>query len=464
MQMILQRTALVFLVAVTTTAAHAQCHPAPHSNLGCEFYAITLPNSLVDQSSFNFGVRALNPSSSVTANLQISGGSLVTPLIVPVSPGVAIDQALPWVTLLSSATDTSLVTGAAYHLVSDMPVSVLQLNPDANSAQSSDATLLMPVQNSGTSFFANTWPEWDFFGTDLPAQVGIVATQATTTVQVTAQNLQSGAGLTSTGGSVVMDAGDVLILSSTLTPSVDISGTQISSSAPVVVFAAHAGTFVPSNTGYGDHLEDLLQPTSEIGEDYLLLRPSDPSGGNGAKEYVKLTGTIDNTNLIFDPTPGGAPTSLNAGVSYAFEATADVHIAADHPIVVSQFMEGSSAFVGNINNLGDPSQLTSIPSNRGALAIDFIAPSAFASIYAQVIAPTGAVVTIDSSPVSGWQAIGSSGYSGANVLLCCTDVHHASATQPMTLSVYAYPSSSSTSFWYAAGWGPSDDIFGDGFE
>lgn len=459
------RAALIFaLMAAAPISSHAACHPAPHSNLGCDFYAVTLPNAFADKSTYAFSVRALNPSPSTAANLQISGGGLVGTDSHLLAAGAAAEYVLPWVSAVSDATGTVLVAGAAYHLLSDLPVSVVQFNANAGAAQSNDATLLMPVQNAGTSFRANAWPEWSFNGQNQPSQVGIVATAASTTVQITGQNLQPGAGLTSTGGSVPMNAGDVLLLSSALTADADISGMQIAATAPVVVFSAHAGTYVPSTFFAGDHLEDAQPALSELGQDYLLVRPSDPTGGNGARQYLQVMGTVDGTMVTFDPLPAGAPGTLNAGQSALVETTSDVHASADHPIAITQYMESASAFAGNANYLGDPSQLTSIPTNYGALTMDFLAPSALAPIFAQVIAPTGAQVLIDGAPASGWQAIGSSGYSGANVPLCCSDTHHAEASQPFTLSVYAYPSAGTTSFWYAGGLGPSDDIFGDGFD
>lgn len=449
------------LLALASASAHAACHPAPHSNVGCEFYAVTLPNS-INQTSFAFSVRALNPSTTTAANLQISGGGLALPQSNPIAAGAVVDLTLPWVSTVSNSTGTVLVAGAAYHLVSDLPLSVVQFNADSGVSSSNDATLLLPVQNAGVSFRVNVWPEWSFSNTDEPAQVGVVATAASTTVQISGANLQTGAGLTASGGSAQMNAGDVLLLSSIASSSVDISGLQISADAPIVVYSAHPITYIPSDVGYGDHLEDSQPPLTELGQDYLLVRPADPSGGNGAKQYIKLLGTVDNTTLTFDPAVAGAPASLNAGQANAFEVLVDVHVHASQPIAVSQFMEGSQQF--GAGNAGDPSQLTSIPSNRGALAVDFIAPAALAPNFAQVIAPTGAAVSIDGTDVTGWNGIGASGYSGANVALSSTDAHHATGDQPFTLSVYSYPADNQTSFWYAGGIGPSDDIFGDGLD
>ena len=462
--------AAISIAIPLSAGAAGPCHVAPHSNVGCEFYAVTLPNAFLDQSAFPFAVRALNARAGVTAHLQISGGGLVGSQSHDVSSGTASDLQLPWVSALSNSQSTVLLAGAAYHLVADSPLSVWQFNSDstgtpASPSASNDATLLMPVQTAGTSFRVATWPEFQIAGNDYPAQVAIIGTVNATSVQISAAGgIQAGAGLTATGGSAQLNAGDVLLVSSALTAAADFSGAQITSNSPVVVLTAHAGTFVPSTDGFGDHLEDALPPTSELGQDYMLVRPSDPSSGSAAKQMIKLVGTVDNTNVTYDPAVAGAPGMLSAGQSVVFEAGNDVHVHADQKFFAAQFMEGSQTFSGNTNNAGDPSQLTSIPSNRGALVVNFVAPTSFAPVFAQVIGPTGAGVQVDGVAVTAWNSIGSSGYSAANVSLCCTDFHSATSNQPITVSVYAYPASFGTSYWYAAGVGPSDDIFGDSFD
>jgi hypothetical protein len=68
----------VFVAAIGILAtpllalAAGPCHVAPPSNIGCEFYAVTLPNAFVDQTTFPFGIRVLNAVPGVTANLRRS--------------------------------------------------------------------------------------------------------------------------------------------------------------------------------------------------------------------------------------------------------------------------------------------------------------------------------------------------------------------------------------------------------
>ena len=456
--------ALLFLTPATSLAA-GSCYSAPHSNIGCEFYAVTLPNILVDQSTFPFGVNLLNPSSSTAVDVTVTGGGLMSPQMLHLAAGGNLTTTLPWVASLSTSTATQIVSGGGYHIVSTGPISALQLNPATvlsgfSQSSSNDASLLLPVRSAGTSFRTVAWPTW--VAASSPGQLAVVATVASTNVTVTASgSIEPGAGLTANGGMVTLDAGDVLLVSSALASSASLSGALIASSAPVIVWSAHAGTQVPIGVAYADHLEDPLPPISALGTDYFIVRPSNPSGAStGAVQYVTIVASSDNTTMTYDP-PVAAPLTLAVGASATFQATVDFHLVSSAPVLVGQFMEGGTTpgFGGN----GDPSELIAIPTNQAQRTVTFYAPALFSPIFAQVIAPTGTALTIDGTAVTGWTAIGNSGYSASNYALCCVDVHQATGNQPFTLSVYAYPPGS-TSYWYAGASGIGDDIFADGFQ
>jgi len=70
--------ALFALGAGEAPASGADCTPLPQSNAGCEFYAVTLPNTQLDQIAFSFGVDLLN-AGNASVQVAIDGGGLVTP-------------------------------------------------------------------------------------------------------------------------------------------------------------------------------------------------------------------------------------------------------------------------------------------------------------------------------------------------------------------------------------------------
>jgi len=467
---------LPWLFAATTGSLHAAlpagCTPLLNSNIGCDFYAVTLPNVFLDESTFSFGVDLLN-TGNASVDATVTGAGLGSAQMFSVAAGSSTTKQLPWLPSLATTTATTKLVGAAYHITTSAPVAALQLNPTnyatvSSYSYSNDASLLLPVQSAGVAYRVVAWPTWNGGGTQYPGQVAVVATVAGTTVQVgAAGTIEAGAGLGANGGSVVLDQGDILLISSALDAPMDgngsdLSGTLITSSAPVLVWTSHIGTFIPAGVAYADHVEEILPPVSALGSDYFVVRPGNPSGSmSGAANYVKVVGTVDGTAIQTDPGVAGAPSNLQAGQVATFEATVDFHLQSSHPVVVGVFMEGGGtpAFGG----VGDPSESIVIPTSQARRAVDFLASTALTPEFAQLVAPTGASISVDGSPVSGWTAIGaSSGYSAANVALCCTDVHHANGNRPFLLSVYSYPMY--TSYWYPGSLGLGDGIFADGFQ
>jgi len=448
----------------------AGCHPQLHSNIGCNFYAVTLPNPIASQGEqinsveYAFAVGLQNVSPSVASSVTISGGALSAPQTVQLAAGTSQTVVLPKVDTLWQSPMTQVVTQAAYHITATNPISVVQYNTIAPASGSNDASLLVPIENAGTSFRALVWPTANLGGSLYPGQLGIVATRSGTNVQIQASSavFETGAGLAATGGTVSLNAGDVLLLASVETQGSDSSGTLITSDAPILVWSSHSGAQVPAGTAAADYLEELLPPLAALGNDYFVVRPSNPTGaGSGGEQYVKLIGVVDGTNLVFEPSIGGAPSTLQAGQIVTLTATQDFHVQSDNPILLGEFMVSAEVF-GFDPTDGDPSETFAIPTAQAQTNVTFYAPQVLAPNFAQVIAPSGAAVTVDSTLVTGWTAIGNSGYSVANYSLCCTDAHQANGDQPFLLSVYSYPPNY-TSYWYPAALGISDDIFADGF-
>lgn len=466
----------LLLIPLTLVAESAGVHAAsaclsqPNSNVGCEFYAVSLPNWFVDQTTFHFGVAMLNTSGSPVV-ATITGGGLFSPEIVALPSGAGVTSQLPWVPAISTSLSTVKVVGGAYHIALTGPASAIQLNSiepqiSLSLSSSNDASLLLAVQSAGRSYRAVVAPTWGSGGSSYPGNIAVVATVAGTIVQVVAPGtIQPGAGLSASGGTVSLDQGDVLLIASALDASSlaygsDLSGTQITSNSPVLVWTSHAFANVPAGVGYADHLEESLPPISALSNDYFIVRAGVPSADTGSKISVKIVGVIDGTSLSYNPTIVGAPSSIDAGNSVTFEASTDFHLQSSNRVAVAVFMQGGLKFVsGN----GDPSQSIPIPTNQRKMSIDFIALTNLAPIFAQLVAPSNSTILVDSNVVSGWTVIGDSGYSTTHVTLCCTDSHHASGDQPFTLSVHAYPAGS-TSYWYPGGLGIDDDLFHDGFE
>src|SRR5512146_3470788 len=72
----------------------ASCIPPPNSNIGCEFYAVSLPNPLTDQTTFHFGVAMLNPGAA-PVDVTVTGGALGSPDMFSLPAGSSVTTQLP---------------------------------------------------------------------------------------------------------------------------------------------------------------------------------------------------------------------------------------------------------------------------------------------------------------------------------------------------------------------------------
>jgi hypothetical protein len=450
-------------------ACTGACAGLASSYIGCEYYAASMANDQLDQTTFGFYVVVVNQGTS-SATLTITGGGLTSADTVVVPAGSVQNVGLPWVTALSKSQATTIATGGAYHLKSTLPISAYQFNSfdyqlGGTQSYTNDASLLLPVSTLTANYYVAAWPSW-YDGANFAGTIAIVGTAPSTTVTVTppATAFQAGAGLTASGGTVTLNAGDVLQIGTALDATsgkygTDPSGTRVTASAPVEVFGGSDCSAIPSGVLACDHLEEVQIPLEELGMDYLVTLPDNTNGS--PQEVVKIVGTVDGTTLTYDPPTGyvTAPaTSLDAGGVTSFRTLQSFHVMATSPIVVAQYMESGGKFMTS-DTAGDPSMSMAVPTTQFLDSYGFVAPPNWIQTWVNVIAPTGASVTVTDFPsnqtVSSGTAIGGSGYYLAWVEVCdggltgCTGYHTASSSSPFGLQVYSY--GSYTSLMYSAG-------------
>jgi hypothetical protein len=458
------------------------CADIGQSYIGCEYYAVTTANSLLDQGNFSFYVAIAN-TGTTPATVNIQGGALASPLNLTIPPGGIQEQELAWVPALScgatacdavhtevpelegldpttSPPATAIVTAGAYHIRSTQPVTVYQFNardyavtPTNEVSQlmsvgaypteysyTNDASILIPTNALTGNYYVAGFYEWYW-----PAFIDIVGTQAGTTVTLSTNTTiltGSVAGLSGTGGKVTLNAGDVLQVLTGGTGGAsyggDLSGSKITASAPVEVFGGHDCTDNPAATPACDHLEQINFPLETLGNDYLVAVPyndNELSAPAHGRQYVKIIGTVNGTTLSYDGI-SGEPATVNAGGVVNFEATTNFHVKASQPIEIGQYMESQQAFdtacqENESDTCGDPSESLAVATAQFRTSYPFTAPPNYEENWVNVIAPTGTTVTVTDWNSSGTaivhtvttgSAIGSgSGYYVANVSLCANN-------------------------------------------
>lgn len=449
------------------------CANVGTSYIGCEYYAVTMENSLLDQTTFVYSVSLSNTSTTKAANVTITGPSYSNTATIPA--GGISQFVLPWVSSLSNGNaSTQIVAGGAYHIKSTEPVAAYQFSPrdytlNGTYSYTNDASLLLPVNAMTQTYYVVAGATWDVY----TGTVAVIATQNGTKVTYGApggNTIVAGGGLGTGGGtSSTLNAGDVLQISAAANGSTtafgsDQTGALLTSTAPVEVFGGVDCTNMPAAVQYCDHIEEVVLPVETLRSDYLVVRPQNDYATS--RQFVKIVGTQAGTTLTYDPAVAGAPTSLGAGQASFFETTVDFHVKSSKPIIIGQFMEGQNNFgstcfnsFDNTLNCGDPAESIAVATAQFRTSYQFIAPNTYNENYVSIIAPNGSTVTVDGNAYSSGNPIGSSsGYWALPVKLCgggaavCSSsngVHSASANVPFGIEVYGY--GAYTSYMYPGG-------------
>jgi hypothetical protein len=459
----------------TTGQCDGDCANVGSSYIGCEYYAITMSNSALDQTTF-YASLSLSNTSANTASISIIGPN-ATNVTDTIAAGALKEYHLPWVHPLScsstcngvtvSTPTTALVAGGAYHIRTTEPVTAYQFNArdyqiGAEYSYTNDASLLIPVNAMTGNYRVVAGATWYFSpgAHQYPGNVDIVGTVNGTQVTYTAPSgntVQAGGGLATTGGTVTLNQGDVLQIAATGNGTAsafgsDQTGALVSATQPVEVFGGTDCTYMPAATPACDHIEEINFPLETLRSDYLVTLPNNTNGT--PQQYIKIVGTVAGTTLTYDPAVAGAPATLGAGQMSFFKTTQNFHVMASQPVFVGQFMESENNFAMS-DTAGDPALSAAVATAQFRASYQFISPANYEQNWVNVIAPTGAQVTVDGAAVTGFAAIGGSGYGVAHVSLCganaagCTGVHNAASSAAFGIEVYGY--GSYTSYMYPGG-------------
>jgi hypothetical protein len=338
---------------------------ASHSYIGCDYWPTVTANNV--WSIFDFAVAVANAGTE-SAAITVTGPAS-TNVTASVAPGQLTTIYLPWVKPLKGSDTDSCGTatplsgsvfahGAAYHLVSTVPVTVYQFNalefqgkggPAGKSWDScpgnqacsdptspsygqktgcfsftNDASLLLPSTAMTGNYRITGHAGW---GTaSLGSVAAITATADGTTVNVKVSGtgqVVAGGGIAAAGpGATVtlaMNAGDVAELVGGSADSSDLSGSLVQAtdskgkSTPVQVITAMPCLDVPDNAMACDHVEEANFPAETLGTDYVVVQPPAPDG-HAVGHEVRIVGNFDSTHLTYVPSaPPGCPTTINAG-------------------------------------------------------------------------------------------------------------------------------------------------------
>lgn len=472
-----------------------------HDYIGCDYWPTTTVNGQLNP-YFDFAVAVANPLTvgdvvtNAPANITITIGTMVVAQ-KSVAPGAVETIILPWVPEVSQneKQEQSVdVPEGAYHLVSDLPVTVYQFNPlqfekpqtpdcmdqipmgGVCHSYTNDASILLPTTALKTDYMVmarGTFAVTPFLGsaTPIPGFFAVVATQDGTQVNVTySAYTEAGTNVPAqTPGSMasyMLDAGEVLEVVSKratkpcvtmssdqsgsycdLGPTYDLTGTKISATKPIAVFGGHSCAFVPYNKWACDHVEEQMFPLDTWGQK-IVVAQTEPQTGGEANVWRVLSGT-DANQITFDPPSVHGAVTLDAGKFVEFSAQGGFMVTSTGRVAVGQFMVGENATMQSGVDVGDPALGLGVPVEQYRDSYDFLSPSTYTKNYLMVIAPANTNLTLDDQPVPNMlTAIGGSGF-GYQRIPIMAGAHHIKGDQRFGIAVSGI--ANFTSYLYVGG-------------
>jgi len=484
---------------------------AQQSYIGCEYWPTITSNSLL-YPEFKFAVVAANPTGT-TAEVTVTQGGIEI-ASTSVAPSGLETIELPWVNELKqqdavgdgSALTSALVPDGAFRVVSSVPITLYQFNPlefDLGSnppdcpnslllggcfSFTNDASLLLPTTALRNEYYVMSYPTFHIgtltSWTNGPGFLAVTATQDGTNVTVdSSAHVRAGAGVAALAagsqGTYSLDAGDVLMLQTAALPAgetpqpgqpcvtdnqfntlcpgppdYDLTGTHITSSAPINVIGGHDCTFVPYSNFACDHLEESMFPVETLGNDLVVTAPQavaaiETAPGTPDNMFVRVLSAADGNSVSFDPAVNGTVT-LNAGEWIEIgPVTQDFRVTSDDKVMVAQYMVGEN-FSGASVGAGDPAMSIAIPTEQYRVAYTFLAPTTYTYNFVNIVAPTGTNVAIDGAPVdpTSFTAIGGTGLSVSRLQIS-GGAHSMTGDNNFGIVVYGY--GSYTSYIYPGG-------------
>ena len=382
--------------------------------------------------------------STYRVNVDSSGARTYTPIVGALAPGeiatvflvyqpdaagnvVACPAEVKAALSVDPQRHGTTVTNA-FHLASDVPVSIYSVFPYGGAASHiSSATLLLPTTAWDTSYVAvDPWEKISLRGVDEDPFLQIVARENDTEVRIRpSADMSDGDGLRGVARGEVakftLAKGEVL----QIVQGEELIGSPIETSKPVGLFGGSTCMFVPGDKYACDAAQQQIPPVSQWGHEYAMVPHR---GRSGTPESVpwRIVGGASGTILTYDPqAPAGAPTAIGAGeVARFWTSTPFVMRSQDseHPFYAAAYMTGATK-VSDTFVEGDPEFVNVIATEQYLDRYVFFVDYTFDNNWLAVVRRrSGGVfedVTIDcAGPITGWQNIDAAGQlQYANVAL-----------------------------------------------
>jgi hypothetical protein len=401
--------------------------PASQDSQGRDFW-LTFPRNYFDTPALTLFITG---QTSTTGTVQIPGTGFSASFTV--TPGQVTPVSLPSSSQLLAADG---VENKGIHITAQEDVVVYGLS---RIPATTDAYLGLPTDILGTDYLVLTYKNTNIIN---GTQLAIVATQNDTAVTITPA-VQAGSHPAGVPFTLTLNQGQAYQLQSTMSAPADLSGSVITSTKPIAVFGSHQCANIPEgNTFACDYIVEQLPPTSTWGKSFVTVPLATRTRGDTFRFLAARNGTEVRIN-------GSLVATLNRGQLYQTNLATQAHITSNEPILVAQYSNGTT--YDNVTS--DPFMMLIPPYEQFLASYTVTTPqSGFVPNYINVAVPNAAVgqIRLDgvAVPSSAFTAIGSSGFSGAQ-LNVSLGTH--TLTGPLPFGAFMYGFGPADSYGYPGG-------------
>jgi hypothetical protein len=399
------------------------------SNIGCEFWAVDLPNTrgLDDASKEPWGVVLANAGQTpadviIERNIAALGqpDNLVVLENTNVPPGLLKTVQLPRAEITGWTAQTmeppgptgTAKTNNGFRIRSTAPIVVYQFNTFTNDF-SNDASLLLPRSGLGTVHRVIGYPTanpielFPLAGIPDRSSVAVVGVEDGTTVTIRPGTTTNSDGIGIPIGDpnkpivVQLNQWEVVNIASDGIPG-DMTGTVVESNKPVSVFSSGERAIAPSYAPDGlpmppdwdpqesdlcctDHIEEQVFPASSLGSRFVVAHsPERSNGGWVEPDILRFMAVAEPATVTTNLPPPNDTFTLQPGEVHEGWAQGDTIVESTTPIMIAQILVSQAYTVAFI---GDPSLTYFAPVDQYRERYVFLTPPTWTQNYFVITTP-----------------------------------------------------------------------------
>lgn len=234
----------------------------------------------------------------------------------------------------------------------------------------------------------------------------------------------------------------------------DPSGTEITATGKIAVYAGSPCVFIPFNRPACDHVEEALPPLETWGSSFVagVTKPL-----RDEPNFFRIISSRDGNNVTFSPSSVHAPVTLAKGEVIELMAKTSFAVTGTKALLVSQFLVGQDydgwaaqqarQAAGEIA-YGDPSMTFVVPEEQYRRDYTFLTPETYAESWVMITAPKKSSVRLDGKLLDGFTDIAETEMQVHHVKVP-PGAHTLQASTGVGVQVYGF--GSYTSYMFPAG-------------